>query len=103
MEHEQSQDDYIAPCRSQELVPLRSVAVSRSRERQIVSRRPLVMGNDGIIWQADEEKYWYRDKSSGKHFCCSWSIEGGVLIVRDHLGTAIEGYKLRDGEIIETI
>lgn len=90
--------------RTRDIVPLRRVAVKRVGEPQVFKRRPVVRNKDGVIvWQADCDKFYYRDESSGKHYCCSCSIDGGVVIVRDHLGELVEAYKLKDGETVETV
>ena len=90
--------------RSAQIECLRPVVVRKVNSLQVSRRRPIVRNKDGvIIWQADEDKYYYRDEDSGKHFSCSCSIEGGVVVVRDHQGEMVEGYKLRDGETVETV
>ncbi len=88
---------------SNKLARLRTVAVKRVGKPQIFKRRPIVMNDHGIVWQADIGKFCYRDESNGKRYSCSWSIEGGVVIVRDHLHDVVEAYKLRDGETVETV
>ena len=90
--------------RSKDIVPLRPVAVKRVGECQIFKRRPVVRNKVGvIIWQADRDKFCYRDESTGKRYSCSCSIEGGVVIIKDHLGEVVEAYKLKDGETVETV
>ena len=90
--------------RSKDIVPLRPVAVKRVGESQVFKRRPIVRNKDGVVvWQADCDKFCYRDESTGKHYFCSCSIDGGVVIIRDHLGEVVEGYKLKDGETVETV
>jgi len=79
------------------------VAVKRVGELQMLKRRPIVRNKDGtVIWQADRTKFCYRDQTSGKRYSCYCSIDGGVVIVKDHLGDVVEAYKLRDGETVET-
>ena len=107
MEWDESRDvlaDGQSHSRSKDIVPLRSVAVKRVGEYQIFKRRPLVRNKDGtVIWQADRAKFCYRDETSGKHYSCYCSIDGGVVVIRDHLGDVVEAYKLRDGETVETV
>ena len=88
---------------SRQLFPLRPVTVRRVREHQTLKRRPVVRNKDGVVvWQADPNKFYYRDKSTGKLCSCSWSIDGGVIITRDHSDEVVEAYKLKDGETVET-
>jgi len=90
--------------RSKDIVTLRPVSVKKVGESQILKRRPVVRNKDGIVvWQADCDKFCYRDESTSKRYFCSCSIEGGVVIIRDHLGEVVEAYKLKDGETVETV
>lgn len=97
-------DDGQAKSRSKDIVHLRPVAVKRVGESQIFKRRPVVRNKDGIVvWQAAREKFCYRKETTGKRYFCSCSIEGGVVIIQDHLGEMVEAYKLKDGETVETV
>ena len=90
--------------RAKSIVPLRSVVKRVNNTTQIAKRRPIVRNKDGVVvWQAGEDTYYYRDEQSGRHFSCSCSIDGGVVIVLDHTGQVVEAYKLRDGETVETV
>ena len=65
--------------KSQDIVSLRPVAVKRVGESQVFRRRPVVRNKDGIIvWQADPDKFSYRDESTGKLCFCSCSIHIGT-------------------------
>jgi hypothetical protein len=90
--------------RSKDIVRLRPAVVKRVGESQIFKRRPIVRNKDGVIvWQAGPDKFCYVDESTGRHYSCSCSIDGGVVIVRDHRGEVVEAYKLKDGETVETV
>ena len=89
---------------NEDIVPLRPVTVKRVGELQIFRRRPIVRNKDGIVvWQADRDKFCYHDDSTNRRHSCSCSIEGGVVIILDHLGELVEAYKLKDGETVETV
>jgi hypothetical protein len=89
--------------KSSQLVPLWAATVRRVRQPQTLKRRPLVRNKDGaVVWRADPDKFYYRDESTGKLCSCSCSIDGGVVIIRDHSDEVVEAYKLKDGETVET-
>lgn len=63
-----------------------------------------VTNKDGIVvWEPDIKRFFYRDESTNKMYSCSFFIEGGVVIIKDHLGEVVEAYKLKDGETVETV
>jgi len=89
--------------KSRQLVPLWPVTVRRVRKPQTLKRKPIVRNKSGqVIWQADADKFYYRDESTGKLCSCSCSIDGGVVIIRDNSDDVVEAYKLKDGETVET-
>ena len=89
--------------KSRQLVPLWPATVRRVSKPQTLKRKPLVRNKDGVVvWRADPDKFYYHDESTGRLRSCSWSIDGGVVIIRDHSDDMLEAYKLKDGETVET-
>jgi len=89
--------------KSSQLVRLWPVTIRRVRKPQTLKRKPLVRNKDGVVvWQADADKFYYHDESTGRLCSCSWSIDGGVVIIRDNSDDVVEAYKLKDGETVET-
>jgi len=90
--------------KNNEIVPLRPVVTRKAGKPQILKRRPIVINKDGqMIWQVEPERYYYRDKLTGKRYSCFFSILGGVVIVYDYSGEIVEAYKLKEGEHVVTV
>jgi len=89
--------------KSSQLVPLWPVTVRRVTKPQTLKRKPIVRNKSGqVIWRADADKFDYRDESTGELCSSSWSIDGGVVIIRDNSDDVVEAYKLKAGETVET-
>ena len=69
-----------------------------------MKRRPIVINNNSQrVWQVEPDRYYYRDELTGKWRSCSFSIDGGVVIVRDHSKEIVEAYRLKEGEQVVTV
>ena len=96
--------DSRSPHKNNKIVPLRPVITKKAGKPQILRRRPIVINNNSQrVWEMEPERYYYRDGLTDKRCSCSFSIQGGVVIVYDHSGQIVEAYKLKEGEHVVTV